>query len=162
MLDILSGGLLGTIVGGAFRLVPEFIKLVDKKAERSHELRLTELTSKIEMERETAKLSRVVEENRGTVDNAVLNSFNAAIEQQAEMTKAAGPGFVTSFTSLVRPTITYWVLLVWSFMHLWLAFSSTGDVKEIYSLVMTPDFVGLVGATTNYWFLDRTLKTRGL
>jgi hypothetical protein len=162
MLDILSGGILGTVVGGVFRLIPEFIKFLDKKSERVHELQLTELTNRIEMEREAAKLSRTVEEIRGTVDNAVLDSFNSAIAQQTELVKAAGPGFVASFTSLVRPTVTYWVLFIWSFMHLWLAFSATNDVKEIYSLVMTSDFVALVGATTNYWFLDRTLKSRGL
>ena len=38
MLDILSGGLLGSIFGGVFRLAPEVLKFFDKKNERSHEL----------------------------------------------------------------------------------------------------------------------------
>ena len=38
MLDILSGGILGSIFGGVFRLAPEVLKWMDKKNEREHEL----------------------------------------------------------------------------------------------------------------------------
>ena len=34
MFDILSGGLLGSIFGGLFRLAPEVLKYFDKKNER--------------------------------------------------------------------------------------------------------------------------------
>ena len=34
MLDILGGGLLGSIFGGLFRLAPELLKFLDRKNER--------------------------------------------------------------------------------------------------------------------------------
>lgn len=40
MLDILSGGLLGSIFGGIFRMAPEVLKFFDKKNERMHELNM--------------------------------------------------------------------------------------------------------------------------
>lgn len=38
------GGLLGGLVGGILRLAPEAFKLFDRKNERSHELKMTELS----------------------------------------------------------------------------------------------------------------------
>ena len=38
MFEILSGGLLGSIFGGLFRLAPEVLKFFDKKNEREHEM----------------------------------------------------------------------------------------------------------------------------
>jgi len=38
MLDLLGGGIFGSLLGGLFRLAPEVLKWVDKKNERSHEL----------------------------------------------------------------------------------------------------------------------------
>ena len=38
MFELLGGGILGSVLGGVFRLVPEVIKYFDKKNERQHEL----------------------------------------------------------------------------------------------------------------------------
>ncbi len=38
MLDLIGGGIFGTIFGGLFRLAPEVLKFLDRKNERSHEL----------------------------------------------------------------------------------------------------------------------------
>ena len=38
MLDIIGGGIFGTIFGGLFRLAPEVLKFLDRKNERQHEL----------------------------------------------------------------------------------------------------------------------------
>jgi len=32
----------------------------------------------------------------------------------------------------------------------------------VFKTMMTPDFSALLSGTINYWFLDRTLKQRGL
>jgi hypothetical protein len=32
----------------------------------------------------------------------------------------------------------------------------------VFETMMTADFMALVSGTINYWFLDRTLKQRGL
>jgi hypothetical protein len=93
-----------------------------------------------------------------------MNAFNAAIESQTEMAKAAG-GWAASLSASVRPVVTYWILFVWSGVHLWMAYSSwrTGmEPTEVFKLMMSADFSALVSGTLNYWFLDRTLAKRGL
>jgi hypothetical protein len=48
MLDILGGGVIGSIFGGLFRLAPEVLKLFDKKNERQHELAMFQLQTDLE------------------------------------------------------------------------------------------------------------------
>ena len=98
------------------------------------------------------------------VDVGVMDAFNSAIEQQATMVKAAG-GWSASLSASVRPVVTYWILLIWSLAHFWYAWTGyrTGlDPTEVFKLFMSPDFSALLAGTINYWFLDRTLKQRGL
>jgi hypothetical protein len=93
-----------------------------------------------------------------------MDAFNAAINQQAEMAKAAG-GWAAALSASVRPVVTYWVILLWSFVHLWFAWNawlSGAEPREVFNTMMTADFMALVSGTINYWFLDRTLKQRGL
>ena len=42
MLELLGGGIFGSLLGGIFRLAPEVLKWVDKKDERAHELKMFE------------------------------------------------------------------------------------------------------------------------
>ncbi len=56
MLDILSGGLLGSIFGGIFRMAPEVLKWMDKKNEREHELNMFKFQCDLEAQRGQQKL----------------------------------------------------------------------------------------------------------
>ena len=164
MLDILSGGLLGSIFGGVFRLAPEVLKFFDKKNERQHELNMFARQCELETLRGQQKLAEIGAQREAAVDVGVMDAFNNAITQQAEMVKAAG-GWVASLSASVRPVVTYWILLIWTFIHGWYAWSSMNsglDATEVFKLFMSPDFSALLGGTINYWFLDRTLKQRGI
>jgi hypothetical protein len=80
------------------------------------------------------------------------------------MVKAAG-GWVASLSASVRPVVTYWVLFVWSFIHVWFAWNAWlagAPATEVFKTMMTPDFSALLSGTINYWFLDRTLSKRGI
>ena len=165
MFEVLSGGLLGSIFGGMFRLAPEVLKWLDKKNERQHELSMFDRQCQLEAQRGAQKLAEIGEQRGAIVDQGVLDAFNAAITQQTEMVKAAGPGFVASLSASVRPIITYWILFLWSFVHVWLAWNAwLGGMPpiEVFKTMMTADFSALVAGTINYWFMDRTLAKRGL
>lgn len=161
MLDMLSGGLLGSIFGGLFRMAPEVLKWLDKKNERSHELEMFKNQCQLEAQRGAQKLDEIGAQHAATVDSGVLDAFNAAISQQSEMVKAAG-GWAASLSASVRPIVTYWILAIWSFAHLWFAFTSAGPALETFKMVMSPDMFALVSGTMNYYFMDRTLTKRGL
>ena len=164
MLDILSGGLLGSIFGGIFRMAPEVLKWLDKKNERAHELNMFARQCDLEQMRGQMKLAEIGAQREAAVDVGVMDAFNNAITQQAEMVKAAG-GWVASLSASVRPVVTYWVLFVWSFIHVWFAWNAWlagAPAVEVFKTMMTPDFSALLSGTINYWFLDRTLSKRGI
>lgn len=164
MFDILSGGVLGGIIGGIFRLVPEALKFFDKKSERAHELAMFTQQCALEAQRGSQKLAEIGAQREAAVDVGVMDAFNAAINQQAAMVKAAG-GWAARLSASVRPVVTYWVLFIWSFVHIWFAWNAwiRGMPPEVvFKVMMSPDFSALLSGTINYWFLDRTLKQRGL
>lgn len=164
MFEILSGGVLGSLLGGIFRLAPEVLKWLDKKDERAHERLMFEQQCSLETLRGQQKLAEIGAVREATVDAGVMNAFNSAIEQQTEMVKAAG-GWVASLSASVRPIVTYWILALWSFVHVWFAWNAwvTGAAPDVvFKLMMSGDFAALVSGTLNYWFLDRTLSKRGL
>ena len=164
MLDVIGGGLFGTIFGGLFRLAPEILKYLDRKNERGHELAMFNRQCELEQVRGEMKLAEIGAERDRAIDTGVMAAFEAAINQQAEMAKAAG-GWVASLSASVRPVVTYWILAIWSLSHVWFAVVAHHEglpVKEVFKMIMSPDFAALVAGTFNYWFLDRTLKVRGL
>lgn len=164
MIELLGGGVLGSLLGGIFRLAPEVLKFFDKKNERAHELSMFDKQCELEKARGQIKLQEIGAQRDLAVDQGVIGALQAAINQQAEMAKAAG-GWVASLSASVRPVVTYWILGIWSFVHLWFAWNAwaTGmDPTGVFNLIMSADFAALVSGTLNYWFLDRTLKQRGL
>lgn len=164
MLELFSGGILGGVFGGIFRLAPEVLKFFDKKNERQHELAMFDKQCDLEKTRGQQKLAEIGAQRDAAIDVGVMDAFNSAINQQAEMVKAAG-GWSASLSASVRPVVTYWVLFLWSLAHavfMWNAWSSGVPAIEVFKQVMSPDFAALLSGTINYWFLDRTLKQRGL
>jgi hypothetical protein len=164
MLDILGGGLLGSIFGGLFRLAPEVLKFLDRKNERLHELKMFEQQCQLESMRGAQKLQEIGAQHGMAVDVGVLDAFKSALDQQTEMVKVAG-GWVASLSASVRPVVTYWILFIWSFVHIWFAWNAWLQGMppvEVFKTAMSPDFSALVAGTINFWFLDRALKARGL
>ena len=165
MLEMLSGGVLGSVLGGVFRLVPEFLKAFDRKSERNHELSMFDRQCKLEEQRGAQKMAEIGAQRDLAVDTSAMSAFQAAIEQQTEMVQASGGGWVASLSASVRPVVTYWVLALWTFIHTWYAYSAwtTGSSADaVFKTMMSADFAALVAGTLNYWFLDRTLAKRGL
>jgi hypothetical protein len=164
MLDILGGGVLGSILGGVFRLAPEVLKWLDKKNERQHELAMFNRQCDLEAQRGAQKLQEIGAQHGMAVDAGVLDAFKSALDQQTDMVKKAG-GWVASLSASVRPVVTYWVLFIWSFVHIWFAWNAWLQGMppvEVFKTAMSADFAALVAGTINYWFLDRTLEKRGL
>lgn len=165
MVEILGGGILGSLLGGMFRIVPEVLKFLDRKNERQHELKMFEQQVSLEKQRGDQKLAEIGAQHGMAVDSGILDAFKGAIDQQARMVETAGRGWVASLSASVRPVVTYWILGLWSFVHIWFAWSAWlagASPREVFVTVMSADFAALVAGTLNYWFLDRTLKARGL
>jgi len=164
MLELLSGGIFGSLLGGVFRLAPEVLKWMDKGNERKHELEMFKQQCSLETLRGDIKMQEIGAQRDASIDVGAMSAFNAAISQQTEMVKVAG-GWVASLSASVRPVATYWILLLWSGVHLWFGYtswSSGAPSVDVFKMMMSADFSALVSGTLNYWFLDRTLSKRGL
>jgi hypothetical protein len=161
MFDILSGGVFGTLLGGAFRLFPEIMKFFDKKNEREHELKMFQEQSALEKVRGSIRLEEIGAQRNADVDVGAMAAFNAAITQQTEMVKVSSK-WIADMSAAVRPLVTYLVVGLYLWFHVYTVLTTGLGTAEIFKLIMTPDFTALVSGTINYWFLDRTLTKRGL
>lgn len=164
MIETIGGGIFGSLLGGLFRLIPEAVKYFDRKDERKHELAMFDRQCELEKTRGEIKLAEINAQRDATIDAGVIQAMQSAVEQQSEMTKAAG-GWVASLSASVRPIVTYWILGLWTFVHAWYAvaaWQSGAPAGDVFRLMMSADFSALVAGTLNYWFLDRTLAKRGL
>lgn len=165
MFDILSGGLLGGIFGGIFRLAPEVLKFFDKKNERQHELQMFDRQCQLESQRGAQKLAEIGAAREAAVDVGVMAAFNAAINQQTEMVKAAGPGWVASMSASVRPVMTYYLLLMYGAVKtsfILMAYQSGVPFGEALTKNWGVDDMALLTGVINYWMIDRSLAKRGL
>lgn len=163
-MDFLSGGVIGSLLGGVFRLAPEVLKWMDRKDERKHELAMFERQTDLEKTRGQIKLDEIGAVRDAAVDIGAMSAFEEAIKQQAQMAQAAG-GFAATLSALVRPLLTFWIWTLYSVAFGVLLYSTwtiTKDPVKVAGLVLTPDFMTILAGVTNFWFLDRVLKNRGL
>lgn len=164
MLDLLGGGIIGSLLGGVFRLVPEVIKYFDKKNERQHELAMFDKQCDLEKVRGQIRLEEIGAQRDMAVDVGVMDAFKAAIDQQTEMAKAAG-GWVASLSASVRPMMTYYLLLLYGVAKtaaIVLAYLAGQPMLEVLKEAWSVDDMALLSGVVNYWILDRTLAKRGL
>lgn len=164
MLDAIGGGLLGSLLGGAFRLAPEVLKWLDRKNERSHELAMFEKQCDLEKVRGDQKLAEIGAQRDLSVDTGVIAAFKSVIDQQTEMVKAAG-GWVASLSASVRPMMTYYMLVLYGGVKtagIILAVQGGETVLTVLANTWTADDMALLSGVINYWMMDRTLAKRGL
>ena len=164
MLELLGGGILGSVLGGVFRLAPEVLKYFDKKNERLHELNMFARQCELETLRGQQKLAEIGAQREAAVDVGVMDAFNAAINQQAEMVKAAG-GWAASLSASVRPVMTYYLLVMYGAAKtaaMVLAYYHGQALTEVLSKSWGTDDMALLTGVINYWMIDRSLAKRGL
>ncbi len=164
MFDLLGGGVLGSLIGGAFRLAPELLKWLDKKNERQHELAMFEKQCELEKVRGAQKMAEIGAERDLAVDTGVIAAFKSAIDQQTEMAKAAG-GFIAGLSASVRPVMTYYLLIAYGVAKIavFMLLRQQGvSGAELVAKMWTPDDMALLCGVVNYWIMDRTLVKRGL
>jgi len=164
MFELLGGGIFGSLLGGVFRLVPEFLKAFDKKNERSHELSMFDKQCDVEKTRGAQKLSEISAERDSVLDTGAMAAFQSSIQQQTDMVKAAG-GWAASLSASVRPVMTYYLLVVYGVVKICLAISQMRagvPFVDVMPKLWSVDDMALLAGVVNYWILDRTLAKRGI
>ena len=158
MFELLSGGLLGSIFGGLFRLAPEVLKFLDKKNERAHELQMFTLQTDLEKMRGEFKM----EEKYVDYSTQQLDTIKAAFQEQAETAKAAG-WFVAGISALVRPGITWALFFMYAAVKaaaLAMAFQAGGSWVEVITKVWVEDDIAMFNMCLTFWFVGRSIEKR--
>lgn len=158
MFEVLGGGLLGSVFGGLFRLAPEVLKWLDRKDERSHELRMFSLQTDLEKMRGEYKM----EEKYVDFSKANIDAIGEAFKQQAEADKKAYK-WVASISALVRPGITWLLFGLYTavkIITIMYAVNSGLPAMQIMQEVWTADDFSMLMMILTFWFLGRSIEKR--
>ena len=152
--------ILGSIVGGGLRMVPEILSFLDKKNERKHELSLGDQQYRVaelqfRAQREIKDLD--VEQSQFV---SAMESLKTGIEAQG---KATGIKWVDALSSIVRPAITAWIFVLYSIVKIAqvkVALAANQDSMQAIISVWTSDDVAMLSAVIMFWFVGRVWKSR--
>lgn len=145
--------LLGSFLGGVFRIVPEVMKLLDAKNEREHELKMLDR----EMEFAKVKGEISMREQENVLMGSELTAMTEAIKEQGQTARAAGK-FVAAFSALIRPGVTTWFVVLYSIVKIatmLAAFDADANWKEVLINSWTADDMALLMMILTFWFTGR-------
>ena len=151
MIETLLGGLLG----GAFRLAPEFLKWLDRRSERGHELAMQDKALEFEKIRGAQRMSEIGAGADAAWNTGAIEAFKEAVAGQG---RPSGVRWADALSSSVRPVITYW------FMALYCAAKTAAFVAALTAgagwgaailHAWTEADQALWAGVLNFWFLGR-------
>lgn len=155
ILETVLGGVLGTVS----RLAPEVIGFLDKKNERKHELALGDQqyrVAELQFRQQTAIKDLDVEQAQ----------FGAAMQALQESIKAqsvpSGIKWIDGLTSLIRPTITFWIFGLYSMVKI-AALSVALETKQLAEAVLSiwgGDDAAMLSTVVMFWFVGRVWDKR--
>ena len=106
MIETLLGGLLG----GAFRLAPEFLKWLDRKGERGHELAMQDKALEFEKIRGAQRMAEIGSQADAAWNTGAIEALRDAVRTQGEKT---GVRWADALSASIRPVITYWFMALY-------------------------------------------------
>lgn len=149
---------LGGILGGLSRLAPEVFKFIDRKSDRKHELDMLAASLAADKARLEGQLAIATSATQQAEFTSALSALQEAVKGQSEK---VGIGWIDGISSLVRPTVTYIVFIMWVIVKL----ASLGTVlrhstslDEFSKLVIlwwVPNDQAMLAAILNFWFMGR-------
>lgn len=156
MLELVGGGLLGSIFGGLFRLAPEVLKWLDRKDERKHEYNMFTLQTDLEKVRGTFRMEEKYVEH----STEQLRAIQEAFKEQRLTAKEAGK-FVSAVSALVRPGITWALFGMYAAVKaagLSIAVAGGAPWQDVVLKGWTGDDFALLNMVITFWFVSRTIE----
>jgi hypothetical protein len=145
--------LLGSLLGGVFRIVPEVMKLWDAKNEREHELAM--LGKEMEFAQLKGEIS--MREQETVLMGKELDAMTEALKEQGETARASGQ-FISAISAAVRPLVTYWFVTLYSIVKLasiLMAVDAGAEWKEVLVSSWSEDDMALLMMVLTFWFVGR-------
>jgi hypothetical protein len=149
--------LISLLGGGLLRLVPEFIKVWDRKDERKHELFMQDKAIEFAKIQGQQKIS----EYSAQAEIAQFDAMKVALEAQGKQT---GIKWVDAFNALIRPLIAVqWVIILWpAVIVASFVLAVQAGVPALEALVATfgPDERAVAAGIVGFFFVNRALLNR--
>lgn len=152
--------IISALGGGLLRVVPEFLKWLDRKDERKHELAMQDKAFKFEELRGSQKMGEMNAENQQILDKGGLEALVESIKGQDA---PSGVKWIDGISKLVRPILTfYWCIFgitvaKWAQYHIFTVDKGM-TWAEATNLLWGPDELAIVAGMINFWFLDRVIR----
>lgn len=145
--------ILGGLLGGIFRIAPEFLKWLDRKGEREHELKM------LQAEMEFAKIRGeiMMKQVEASMTVAELDAMGEALKEQGQTARAAGK-IVAAISALVRPLVTYWFVVLYSavkILSIRMAIDQGGEWKQVIVSSWTEADMAMLMLVLTFWFVGR-------
>ncbi|MFN3980159.1 MAG: hypothetical protein ACK4SA_07240 [Caldilinea sp.] len=150
--------LLGGLMGGLFRLAPEFLKWLDRKGERGHELAMQDKALEFEKLRGAQRMAEIGASAEAAWNTGAIASLREAVAAQGQR---SGVRWADALSTTVRPVVTYLFVLMYVGVKLSTFVGSVqagiGFGPALLAAWSDADQALLAGIL-NYWFLNRTLE----
>lgn len=156
MLELVGGGLLGSVFGGLFRLAPEVLKFLDKGNERKHELAMFTLQTDLEKVKGNFRM----EEKYADYSTEQLKAIQEAFKEQSTTAKEAG-WFVAAVSALVRPGITWALFFMYAVVKgagLTMALNSGAPWQDVVLKGWNADDFAMLNMCLTFWFVGRSIE----
>lgn len=159
--------LVGTIVGGVLRLLPEGLKFWQSKKDSDHEFRMAQLNLETMKFQATAALDvkRLDAEQAITVKD--IDSLIEGNKQQASMVVNTGvrwiDAFIVSANALMRPTMVYYYMAMYALVKIATYYTYLGDGLDWMAsmkLLWSTEDSAVWASIASFVFLDRTLRRK--
>jgi len=157
MIETLLGGLLG----GAFRLAPEILKLLDRKDERSHELAMQDKALEFEKLRGAQRMAEIGASADAAWNTGAIEALREAVAAQG---RPSGVKWADALSTTVRPVVTYLFVLMYAGVKL---STFVGSVQAGVGFgpallaTWTEADQALLSGILNFWFISRVWERRG-
>lgn len=150
--------ILGGLLGGLSRLAPEVFHFIDRKADRKHELDMLASNLAADEARLKGQLAVASTASQQAEFTSALSALQESVKSQGEKT---GVGWIDGISSLVRPSVTYIVFMMWMIVKL----ASLATVVTHYQTIdefsksvilwWVPNDQAMLMAILNFWFMGR-------
>lgn len=150
--------LLGSLLGGVFRLAPEVLKWIDRKGERGHELAMQDKALEFEKLRGAQKMAEIGAAAQEAWNTGTLAALKESVSAQGRIT---GVKWADALSISVRPIITFWFMTLFcaaktcAFIA---AINAGTDWSQAVLAAWTDADQALWSGVLNFWFLGRVFE----
>jgi len=152
----MTATLIGGLLGGIFRLLPEILKYLDARNERKHELAMQDKAIEFQRLKGDQRMEEISAQGQQDWNVGALETLRTALQGQDT---PSGVKWIDGLSKLMRPLITIqWVVFLYPAVIVcgFIVLVQSGvSVLQALPAVFGPEEKALVAGILNFWFLGR-------